>query len=54
MVKGMQESDFESMAKAVAKEVSDTYAVPIYMKDAGIKDILMKIKTSSDKFDNKI
>lgn len=48
-VNGMQESNFDSMAKAAAKEVSDTYAVPAYMNGTGIKDILMKIKTASDK-----
>lgn len=47
-VKGMQESDFDSIAKAAAKEVSDTYAVPTYMQASKIKDILMKIKTASD------
>ena len=35
-------------AKAAAKEVSDTYAVPTYMQASKIKDILMKIKTASD------
>ena len=51
-VTGMQERDFDSMAKAAAKEVSDTYAVPTYMNDAGIKEILMKIKKASDKANN--
>ncbi|MEC5209556.1 alcohol dehydrogenase [Psychrobacter sp. PL15] len=48
-INDMQASDFDNMAKAAAKEVSDTYAVPVYMNGAGIKDILMKIKTASDK-----
>ncbi len=48
IVKGMQESDFDVIAKAAAKEVSDTYAVPTYMPAAGIKDILMRIKIASD------
>lgn len=47
-VKGMQESDFDAIAKAAAKEVSDTYAVPTYMPAAGIKEILTKIKAASD------
>ena len=47
-VKGMKTSDFDSMAKAAAKEVSDTYAVPMYMPASGIKDILTKIKQASD------
>ena len=47
-VKGMQESDFDAIAKAAAKEVSDTYAVPTYMPASGIKEILTKIKAASD------
>nr|WP_317198811.1 iron-containing alcohol dehydrogenase [uncultured Psychrobacter sp.] len=47
-VKGMKESDFDAIAKAAAKEVSDTYAVPTYMPASGIKDILSKIKATSD------
>lgn len=47
-VKGMQVSDFDKIAKAAAKEVSDTYAVPMYMSASEIKDILMKIKQASD------
>lgn len=45
----MQTSDFDSMAKAAAKEVSDTYAVPTYMPASGIKEILTRIKQASDK-----
>ncbi|WP_201583887.1 iron-containing alcohol dehydrogenase [Psychrobacter jeotgali] len=52
VVKGMQQSDFEAIAKAAAKEVSDTYAVPTYMPASGIKDILMRIKTASDERPN--
>ncbi len=48
IVKDIKESDFDSIAKAAAKEVSDTYAVPTYMTASGIKDILMKIKQASD------
>ncbi len=47
-VKGMQTSDFDEIAKAAAKEVSDTYAVPTYMPASGIKEILTKIKAASD------
>lgn len=47
-VKGMQTSDFDKIAKAAAKEVSDTYAVPTYMSASEIKEILMKIKQASD------
>ena len=47
-VKGMQESDFDAIAKAAAKEVSDTYAVPTYMPSSGIKKILTGIKTTSE------
>lgn len=47
-VKGMSESDFDDIAKAAAKEVSDTYAVPTYMPPAGIKKILHEIKTTSE------
>lgn len=46
-VTGMQESDFDSIAKAAAKEVSDTYAVPTYMHASEIKAILRQIKTAS-------
>ena len=48
-VKGMETSDFDSMTKAAAKEVSDTYAVPTYLSASEIKAILMKIKQASDK-----
>lgn len=47
-VKGMQENDFDAIAQAAAKEVSDTYAVPTYMPASGIKEILTKIKDASD------
>lgn len=47
-VKGMNTKDFDAIAKAAAKEVSDTYSVPTYMSNAGIKDILKKIKKASD------
>lgn len=47
-VKGIQESDFDAIARAAAKEVSDTYAVPTYMPASGIKEILAKIKAASD------
>lgn len=47
-VKGMQTSDFDNIAKAAAKEVSDTYAVPTYLSASEIKDILMKIKQAGD------
>ncbi len=47
-VKGMSENDFDDMAKAAAKEVSDTYAVPTYMPASGIKKILQKIQTASE------
>ena len=47
-VKGMQSSDFDSIAKAAAKEVSDTYAVPTYLSKSEIKDILIKIKQASE------
>ena len=47
-VKGMKKTDFESMAKAAAKEVSDTYAVPTYMPASGIKKILLKIQIASE------
>lgn len=49
-VKGMQSSDFDSIAKAAAKEVSDTYAVPTYLSASEIKDILMKIQQVSEDF----
>jgi alcohol dehydrogenase len=52
-VKGMQTSDFDSIAKAAAKEVSDTYAVPTYLSKPEIKDILIKIKQVSDERINK-
>lgn len=48
IVEGMQTSDFDDIAKAAAKEVSDTYAVPTYLSAAEIKEILMKIKLASD------
>ncbi len=51
-VKGMQESDFNDIAKAAAKEVSDTYAVPTYLNAAEIKDVLMQIKTASEDNNN--
>ncbi|MGP4733985.1 MULTISPECIES: iron-containing alcohol dehydrogenase [unclassified Psychrobacter] len=47
-VNGMQTSDFNNIAKAAAKEVSDTYAVPTYLSAAEIKEILTKIKQASD------
>ncbi|MCD1278152.1 iron-containing alcohol dehydrogenase [Psychrobacter sp. CCUG 69069] len=47
-VKGMQASDFDHIAKAAAKEVSDTYAVPTYLSASEIKNILTKIKQVSD------
>ena len=47
-VEGIKTSDFDSIAKAAAKEVSDTYAVPTYLSAAEIKDILTKIKQASD------
>lgn len=47
-VKGMKTSDFDSIAKAAAKEVSDTYAVPTYLSASEIKEILMKIKQAGD------
>lgn len=53
-VEGMQSSDFDSIAKAAAKEVSDTYAVPTYMQASEIKDILTRIKTASDDRTNKV
>ena len=37
-----------AIARAAAKEVSDTYAVPTYMPASGIKEILAKIKAASD------
>lgn len=51
-VKGMQESDFNDIAKAAAKEVSDTYAVPTYLNAAEIKEILKQIKTASEDNNN--
>ncbi len=47
-VEGMDPKDFDAMAKAAAKEVSNTYSVPTYIALAGIKDILRKIKMASD------
>lgn len=47
-VKDMKTTDFDSIAKAAAKEVSDTYAVPTYLSASEIKDILMKIKQASE------
>ena len=47
-VRGMQSSDFDDIAKAAAKEVSDTYAVPTYLSPAEIKDILTRIKHASE------
>ncbi|MGM8871800.1 iron-containing alcohol dehydrogenase [Psychrobacter sp. 2Y5] len=47
-VKGMKKTDYDDIAKAAAKEVSDTYAVPTYMPPAGIKKILQKIQTISE------
>ena len=47
-VKGMQSSDFDAIAKAAAKEVSDTYAVPTYLSASEIKDILTKIQQVSE------
>ena len=44
----MQASDFDHIAKAAAKEVSDTYAVPTYLSASEIKNILTKIKQASD------
>ena len=44
----MQSSDFDDIAKAAAKEVSDTYAVPTYLSPAEIKDILTRIKHASE------
>ena len=52
-VKGMQSSDFDKIAKAAAKEVSDTYAVPTYLSASEIKAILTKIKQASDEAINK-
>ncbi|WP_114700057.1 iron-containing alcohol dehydrogenase [Psychrobacter proteolyticus] len=52
-VNGMQTSDFNDIAKAAAKEVSDTYAVPTYLSAAEIKEILTKIKQASDERSNK-
>ena len=47
-VKGMKTTDFDSIAKAAAKEVSDTYAVPTYLSTSEIKSILTKIQQASD------
>ncbi|WP_250162434.1 hypothetical protein [Psychrobacter sp. WY6] len=44
----MQSSDFDKIAKAAAKEVSDTYAVPTYLSASEIKAILTKIQQASD------
>ena len=49
-VKGMKSSDFNDIAKAAAKEVSDTYAVPTYLSASEIKAILTKIKQASDEY----
>ena len=52
-VNGMQASDFDDIAKAAAKEVSDTYAVPTYLSATEVKEILTKIKqTSNERADN--
>lgn len=48
VVKGLDEKNFGAMAKAAAKEVSDTYAVPKYMTSDDIKGILRKIKVASE------
>lgn len=48
-VKGMQSSDFKKIAKAAAKEVRDTYAVPRYLTASQIIKILNKIKAASEK-----
>jgi alcohol dehydrogenase len=48
VVKGLDEKNFGAMAKAAAKEVSDTYAVPKYMTSDDIKGILRKIKAASE------
>lgn len=53
-VKGMDEKDFDDIAKAAAKEVSDTYAVPTYMPASGIKKILHNIKTTSEERAEKV
>ena len=47
-VKDMKTTDFDSIAKAAAKEVSDTYAVPTYLSASEIKSILTKIQQASD------
>ncbi|MEN6670214.1 iron-containing alcohol dehydrogenase [Psychrobacter sp. B38] len=47
-VQDMQTSDFDKIAKAAAKEVSETYAVPTYLSGSEIKEILTKIKQASD------
>lgn len=47
-VQNMQSSDFDKIAKAAAKEVSDTYAVPTYLSSSEIKEILTKIKQAND------
>ncbi len=52
-VKGIDPADFKKMAKAAAKEVSDTYAVPRYLTSAQIIDILNDIKAESDALPNK-
>lgn len=51
-VTGMKKTDYNEIAKAAAKEVSDTYAVPTYMSPAGIKKILQKIQTASEERSN--
>ena len=47
-VKGINPADFKKIAKGAAKEVSDTYAVPRYLTQAQIVDVLNKIKADSD------
>ena len=46
-VANMDEKHFMAITKAVAKEVSDTYAVPKYMTATEVKQILMDIKQTS-------
>lgn len=46
-IANMQLDHFDSMAKAASKEVSDTYAVPKYMTNTEIRQILMQIKQAS-------
>ena len=47
IVPDMRDETFAKMARAAAKEVSDTYAVPKYMTAIEIKQILSKIKDAS-------